>query len=114
LLTDDFEGSVGAAEVRISPDGKHVYVSNRGEANTISVFQQMEISNDFERIQVIASGGSMPRNFNLTADGKYILAAHQASNDIVVFKRDSDSGILTQTNWKVAVNKPVYLFPLKN
>lgn len=114
LLADDFEGSVGAAEVRISPDGKHVYVSNRGEANTISVFQQMEISKDFERIQVIASGGIMPRNFNLTADGKYLLAAHQASNDIVVFERNIDSGILTQTDWKVAVNKPVYLFPLKN
>ena len=65
LLADDFEGEVGAAEVRISPDGKHVYVSNRGEANTISVFQQMEISEDFKRIQVISSGGIMPRNFNL-------------------------------------------------
>lgn len=114
LLTDNFEGSVGAAEVRISPDGKHVYVSNRGEANTISVFQQMEISNDFERIQVIASGGTMPRNFNLTSDGKYLLCAHQASNDIVVFERDQNSGILSPTNLKVAVNKPVYLFPLKN
>ncbi len=114
LLADDFEGSVGAAELRISPDGKHVYVSNRGEANTISVFQQMEISKDFERIQVIASGGIMPRNFNLTADGKYLLAAHQKSNDIVVFERNIDSGILAQTDWKVAIHKPVYLFPLKN
>jgi 6-phosphogluconolactonase (cycloisomerase 2 family) len=74
----------------------------------------VEASQNFERIQVIASGGIMPRNFNLTADGKYLLAAHQASNEIVIFERDSDSGILTKTDWKVAVNKPVYLFPLKN
>jgi 6-phosphogluconolactonase len=114
LLADDFEGSVGAAEVRISPDGKHVYVSNRGEANSISVFQKVEASQEFERIQVISSGGIMPRNFNLTSDGKYLLAAHQASNDIVIFERDRDSGILKQTAWKVQVNKPVYLFPLKN
>jgi 6-phosphogluconolactonase (cycloisomerase 2 family) len=114
LLADNFEGSVGAAEVRISPDEKHVYVSNRGEANSISVFQKVEATQDFERIQVISSGGIMPRNFNLTSDGKYLICAHQASNDIVIFERDSDSGILTQTDWKVQVNKPVYLFPLKN
>jgi 6-phosphogluconolactonase len=74
----------------------------------------MEASQDFECIQVIASGGIMPRNFNLTADGKYLVCAHQGSNDIVIFERASDSGILTPTNWKVAVNKPVYIFPLRN
>jgi 6-phosphogluconolactonase len=114
LLADDFKGAVGGAELRISPDGKQVYVSNRGEANSISVFRQMETSQDFERIQVIASGGIMPRNFNLTADGKYLICAHQASNDIVIFERASDSGILTATDLKVAVTKPVYLFPLRN
>ncbi|MFT6895288.1 MAG: 6-phosphogluconolactonase (cycloisomerase 2 family), partial [Algoriphagus sp.] len=90
------------------------YVSNRGEDNSISVFQKVEASQDFERIQIISSGGIMPRNFNLTDDGKYLICAHQASNDIVIFKRDSDSGILTKTDWKVPVHKPVYLFPLKN
>jgi len=114
LVVDDFKGAVGAAEVRISPDGQQVYVSNRGEANSISVFRRMEASQDFECIQVIASGGIMPRNFNLTADGKYLVCAHQGSNDIVIFERASDSGILTPTNWKVAVNKPVYIFPLRN
>ncbi len=35
LLRDDFDGKVGAAEVRFSPDGKFLYVSNRGEAKDI-------------------------------------------------------------------------------
>ncbi|MEP2298053.1 lactonase family protein, partial [Algoriphagus sp.] len=38
LVAEDFEGNVGAAEVRLSPDGKNIYVSNRGDANTLSVF----------------------------------------------------------------------------
>lgn len=113
LLSDGFTGSVGAAEVRNSPDGKNTYVSNRGDANTISVFGKKS-NGEYERIQQIPSGGLMPRNFNLTADGKYLLAAHQASNDIVVFERDTDTGKLTQTEWKVSVNKPVYLFRLPN
>lgn len=113
LLSDGFTGAVGAAEVRFSPDGKNTYVSNRGDANTISVFGKKS-TGEYERIQQISSGGLMPRNFNLTADGKYLLAAHQASNDIVVFERDQETGKLTQTDWKVSVNKPVYLFRLPN
>lgn len=113
LLDENFSGAVGAAEIRISPDGKNVYVSNRGEANTISVFAKNS-SGQYERIQNIPSGGIMPRNFNLTEDGKYLLAAHQASNDIVIFERDLETGKLTQTLWKAQVHKPVYLHRLPN
>jgi 6-phosphogluconolactonase (cycloisomerase 2 family) len=113
LLDEGFEGKVGAAEIRLSPDGKQVYVSNRGDANTISVFGKRP-SGQYVLVQNIPSGGLMPRNFNLTADGKYLLAAHQASNDIVVFERDSFTGKLTQTLWKAELNKPVYLFRLND
>lgn len=113
LLDEGFDGNVGAAEIRLSPDGKQVYVSNRGDANTISVFGKRP-SGQYVLVQNISSGGLMPRNFNLTADGKYLLAAHQASNDIVIFERDEFTGKLTQTLWKAEVNKPVYLFRLND
>ncbi|MBS4070883.1 MAG: lactonase family protein [Algoriphagus sp.] len=113
LLDEGFKGTVGAAEIRVSPDGKHVYVSNRGEANTISVFGKKP-DGSYTRVQNIPSGGLMPRNFNLTGDGKYLLAAHQASHDIVIFERDSISGILSPTPWKANVHKPVYLHRLPN
>jgi 6-phosphogluconolactonase (cycloisomerase 2 family) len=111
LIADDYVGAVGAAEVRISPDGKNIYASNRGDANSLSVFEKKDDGN-YWLIQQTSSGGLMPRNFNLTADGKYLLSANQASNDIVVFERDSETGKLTQTSWKVEINKPVYLFRL--
>lgn len=113
LLDEGFTGNVGAAEIRVSPDGKNVYVSNRGDANTISVFAKNAYG-QYERIQNIASGGKMPRNFNLTSDGKFLLAAHQASNDIVIFERDLETGMLTQTLGKAEVHKPVYLYALPN
>ncbi len=112
LLDEGFNGNVGAAEIRVSPDGKNVYVSNRGDANTISVFAKNS-TGEYERIQNIASGGLMPRNFNLTSDGKYLLSAHQASNNIVIFERDPATGKLTQTPWKADVHKPVYLHRLQ-
>jgi len=113
LVTEGFEGGLGAAEVRLSPDGKNIYVSNRGDANTISVLSK-KASGEYEFTQQISSGGIMPRNFNLTADGKYLLSANQASNDIVVFERDVETGKLTQTAWKVQLSKPAYLFRLND
>ncbi|WP_192349059.1 lactonase family protein [Algoriphagus sp. Y33] len=111
LITDNPEGDVGAAEVRISSDGKNIYASNRGDANNLSVLAKKDGGN-YELIQQVSSGGVMPRNFNLTADGKYLISANQASNDIVVFERDGETGKLNQTSWKVEINKPVYLFRL--
>lgn len=111
LLSEGFDGDVGAAEVRLSPDGKNIYVSNRGEANTITVISRKS-SGEYELTQQVSSGGIMPRNFNLTLDGKYLLTAHQASDDIIVFERDLETGMLTQTDWKTSVHSPVYLFRL--
>lgn len=111
LIADDYEGEVGAAEVRISPDGKNIYASNRGDANSLSVFTKKD-DGSYWLMQQVNSGGVMPRNFNLTADGKFLLSANQASNDIVVFERNLETGKLTQTSWKVEINKPVYLFRL--
>ncbi len=106
-----FKKEVQAAEVRISPDQRYLYVSNRADANNISVF---EIDSDgmLTMIQQIHTGGRTPRNFNLTNDGQYLMVANQDSNDIHVFKRDTETGKLSKTGAKVRVNEPVYLHPL--
>lgn len=111
LFPEGFQGQNGAAEVRFSPDGKNIYASNRGDANSLSVFSKTE-NGSYERIQQISSGGIMPRNFNLTKDGKYLLSAHQASNDVVVFERDLASGSLKETDWKISLHMPIYLYRL--
>jgi 6-phosphogluconolactonase (cycloisomerase 2 family) len=111
LLEEGFEGAVGAAEVRVSPDGKNIYVSNRGDANTISAFRKGE-NGSFELIAHYPSGGIMPRNFNLTPDGKYLISAHQKSGDIVVFDRNLETGELKETSLRTMGNQPVYLFPI--
>jgi 6-phosphogluconolactonase (cycloisomerase 2 family) len=113
LLEPNFEGTVGAAEVRVTKDGKFLYASNRGDANTISVFGKNE-SGQFETVQHISSGGDMPRNFSLTYDEKYLLVAHQESENVVVFERNIENGKLTPTSIQVSAPKPVYLFSLEN
>ncbi|EKB47850.1 lactonase family protein [Cecembia lonarensis] len=111
LTGKEFVGNVGAAEIRISPDAKHIYASNRGDANEISVYE-IGKEGSLKFVQRIKSGGEMPRNFILTKDGKYLLAAHQASNNITVFERDHKTGVLEPLGLEVKFEKPVYFFGL--
>lgn len=110
LIADDFAGEVGAAEVRFSPDGEYLYASNRGEANTITVFSVNHEDGRLTKIQHISSQGLAPRNFNITPDGKYLLCGNQNSDEIVVFDRNQEDGRITPTQISVSINKPVYFY----
>ena len=111
LTTSKRKGHVQAAEIRLSHDGKYIYVSNRGNANNLSVFK-VKLNGDLSLIQQISTGGRTPRNFNLSIDGNFLLVANQDSDEIRVFLRDSVTGKLEKSLSKVKINKPVYIFPL--
>jgi 6-phosphogluconolactonase len=111
LTGEGFVGNVGAAEVRISPDGKFVYASNRGDANDITVFA-IENNGNVSFVERVGTGGETPRNFAITKDGEYLIVGNQDSNNIIVFDRDQKTGKLTKTDLAVSMNKPVYFFGL--
>lgn len=105
-LPADFKGKNTASEIRIHPNGRFVYSANRGH-DSIAVFSRDEKSGALSRIEVVPSGGQVPRNFNLTPDGGWLLCAHQSTNNLTVFKVDAESGKLTATESSAKVPKSV-------
>lgn len=104
-----FDGQDGAADIKLSPDGKFLYASNRGEANTLAIYQVDGTSGKLTKIgnqQVLGRG---PRNFTLSPDGKFLLVANQNTDQVVVFGRDADTGLLTDTDHRIRVGSPVCL-----
>lgn len=110
LTSSKFKGQVQAAEIRISPDGNFIYVSNRGSANDLSVFK-VGLDGDLSLIQQVSTYGQTPRNFNLSLDGRFLLVANQASDDIRIFQRDLVTGRLEISPLRININKPAYIFP---
>ena len=51
--------------------------------------------------------GIHPRNFIITPNGKYLLAACRDSHVIQVFQRDSVTGLLSDTHQDISIDKPV-------
>ncbi|MBP8941285.1 MAG: lactonase family protein [Saprospiraceae bacterium] len=105
----EYKGPYGSADVHVSPDGKYVYGSNRGESNTLGIFKIDQSNGKISMVGTQSTLGQMPRNFSFDPTGNYLLAANQNSNDVVVFKVNKDTGLLTDTGTRLTVNKPVCL-----
>ena len=78
-----------AAEVEVSPDGRFLYASNRGE-DSLVVFSIAQLDGALTLIQRIPCGGKTPRHFTLDPTGKWILCGNQDSATVTVFRRDPD------------------------
>jgi 6-phosphogluconolactonase len=108
VVQKGFNGKIGAADIHASDDGKFLYATNRGDANTISVFALADNGKP-SHIQTISTKGKSPRNFAIAPGGKFVLVAHQDSNDIVIFGRDERTGKLQATGKSIQLCSPVCL-----
>lgn len=104
------KGPFGSADIHISPDGKFLYASNRGKENTISIFLINQVTGLLSFIGNQSTLGDHPRNFTIDQTGKFLLVANMLSNEIIVFKRDKQTGLLTETSNKISVPKPACLY----
>lgn len=96
----------GSADIHVSRDGKFLYASNRGNVNTIAIYS---IS---KKGKLTLTGhqstlGNGPRNFNFDPTEKFLLVGNQNSNEVVIFSRNAETGLLTDTGNRIRVGKPV-------
>jgi len=108
ILSKNYNGAIGSADIHVSPNGKFLYATNRGDANTISVFKISKKGKLKSKGQV-STLGKGPRNFVIDPTGKFLLIAHQSTNDIVIFKINKRKGTLTDTGKKIDLCSPVCL-----
>ncbi len=91
-LPKDFTGESYCADIHISADGHFVYASNRGH-NSIAIFKVVD--KKLELLGHESVRGDWPRNFALTPDDEFLVVANQRSDNLVAFKRDKQTGLLT-------------------
>ncbi len=102
---------LSCAEIVVHPSGKFVYTSQRDlrtrekgspiARNSLSVYKLVS-EGKLERIQTVSAGVRIPRNFNLSSSGKWLLAGGQFSSDVQVFAVDEETGQLTAKGDPVA------------
>ena len=80
------QGHNHCSEIQISPDGRLVYVANRGD-DSMSVFEIGEGRRLSLRTRV-PTGGRTPRHFACDPSGRFLLVANQDSDQISIFSID--------------------------
>jgi len=105
-LPVDFKGISYTAEVKVHPNGKFLYGSNRGHDSIVSY----KIAPDSGKLTLVGfqkKGIDNPRHFNIDPSGRFCLVANQDSDNIVVFAIDQKNGMLKAPHQTVSMGKPV-------
>ncbi|GAA1687025.1 lactonase family protein [Kribbella yunnanensis] len=82
-------------EVIVSPDGRYVYLTNRGH-NSIAVFATSATGDALTFKATPNAGGVWPRHCIIDPTGSLLFVSNQNSGNIVTFAVDLASGNLTQ------------------
>lgn len=109
MLTPEMKGNIGSAAIKISPDGKFLYTSNRGNANEIVVYSINPDNGLLTFVSRAPSLGKGPRDFSIDPSGKFLVVANQYTDNVVVYRRDPASGNLLNVVARIDVGNPVCL-----
>ena len=105
-IVSDSVGARGGADIHISPDGRFLYSSNRLKAEGIAIFSIDKQTGTLSRVGYQPTAAH-PRQFNITPNGKFLLCCCRDSDKIQVFRRDIQTGLLTDVHQDIHVSKAV-------
>lgn len=91
--------------VRMSADGRHVYVGNRG-ADCIAVFA-LDVDGTARPVAEVPTGGRWPRDLALAGDFLYV--ANQHSDAVTVFRIDPETAVPEPAGPPLVVPAPACL-----
>ena len=111
-LPADFKETNTTADVKIHPNGRFVWVSNRGH-DSLAGFA-IDGAGKLSALDRTPTEKT-PRSFEIEPDGRYLFGAGEGSGKLAVFKVDPETGTLTRIHtvdvgksltWVLAVKLP--------
>jgi 6-phosphogluconolactonase len=102
----DYSGpSNTSSAIHLHPNGKFVYVSNRGH-NSISAFK-INANGELEMVDQQTKSIATPRDFNIDPSGKFMIVANQSTDNLVIYDVDAATGKFTFKHESIAVKTPI-------
>jgi 6-phosphogluconolactonase len=108
-VPEDEKNAAGCADIHITPSGKFLYASNRGDVNTIAMYAINQNTGQLQTIGYQSVLGRTPRSFVIDPTGTFLLVANQGTDNVVTFKIDTSTGKLIETGIETKIPTPVCL-----
>ncbi|MEQ1853015.1 MAG: lactonase family protein [Chthoniobacteraceae bacterium] len=93
------------AEIFCHPNGRFVYVSNRGH-DSIAVFA-IGADGKLTSVEIAPANVKVPRNFAISPDGGWLVAAGQNSDSLASHRVNPETGRLTPAGELTGIGAPV-------
>ena len=106
-LRADSLGAGGSADIHITADGRYVYASHRLQGDGLSILR-VQPDGTLRKVGYQPTGAH-PRNFLITPNDHLLLVACRDTDQVEVYERDAESGLLHDTGQRIAMSKPVCL-----
>ncbi len=103
-LPGDFSGKSYTADVKVTPDGKFLFGTNRGHDSIASY--GISDNGTLTLLKIDPSLGKGPQNLLITPDGRWLLCANMPGNSVVIFGIDGSTGALKANGEPVEVPMP--------
>lgn len=103
-LPDDFAGTSYCADLKITPDGRFLYGTNRGH-DSIAAYR-IEADGQLKLLAIEPSLGKGPQNLAITPGGELLLCANMPGNNVAVFRIDAQAGRLTPVGEPLTMPSP--------
>ena len=103
-LPEGYTGESYCADLKITPNGKFLYGTNRGH-DSIAMYR-IAADGTLLLIGIVPSLGKGPQNLAITADGRLLLCANMPGNNVAVFHIDPQTGTLKSLGTPVEVTSP--------
>lgn len=103
-LPKEFHGKSYCADLKITPDGRFLYGTNRGH-DSIAAYRIGE-DGRLTLIGIAPSLGRGPQNLAITPNGQWLLCGNMPGNNVAVFRIDPQTGGLTSVGPPVSMPSP--------
>lgn len=103
-LPTGFSGKSYTADLKITPDGKFLYGTNRGHDSIASY--RIGDDGSLTLLSIDPSLGKGPQNLLITPDGQWLLCANMPGNNVVVFRIDATNGKIVANGSPIEMPMP--------
>jgi 6-phosphogluconolactonase len=107
MTAPGFKGKVGGGAIHLSPDGRFLYATNRGDENEILTYAVNPSDGHLKLLGRNSTLGKTPREFAIDPGGRWLIVGNQDSDSVYFFRRNPETGELASDPKRLEIGSPV-------
>jgi len=107
MTAPGFKGKIGGGAIHLSPDGRFLYATNRGDVNEILTYAVNPSDGHLKLLGRTSTLGKTPREFAIDPTGRWLIVGNQDSDSVYFFRRNPETGELASDPKRVEIGSPV-------